>query len=382
MATATPVVTSTTAARTDRLVFNGDVDTLVQRVTSLSGGFAPAAVARVISPSLSVRQRPTEAAPAAGQVNQGDALAVLGKNEDGAWLYVLTGSLVQGWLPANTLQTIVPLGQAPALPDDPLAQHLTPAPAATPTPAPILASTPTLTATPPAAAASLSPDLSPAAAFVTTADNVSVRQGPGTNFPSNGVVQKGDLGGVLGANRNGDWLYVITANGTLGWLPADAVRLLGSPDEATALPPNPVTPEIVEPAATVAAALPPTAPPSQPTATTVPAAQPAVEPLAVAQLQPVTSAQVDSDLLNMRQGPGPEYPALGTLRRTDRVTILAVNRTRDWALVKTAGDQVAWVWLSFLRVTGDLSAAPQVISSPPGGDFPAGQVAPIFSEKR
>jgi len=254
--------------------------------------------------------------------------------------------------------------------------------AAPPAPAPTLTPAPASPPTSPAATDTLSPDLSPAATFVITADSVSVRQGPGTNFPSSAVAQKGDLGGVLGANRDGSWLYVITASGTLGWLPADAVRLLGSPGEATALPPNPATPEAARPAAPTAAARPTTAPQGQPTATPASTAQPAGEPLDIAQLQPVASAQVDTDLLNLRQGPGPEYPALGTLRRTDRVTILALNRAGDWALIQTADAKVAWAWLSPLKVTGDLSAAPRVISSPPGGDFPAGQVAPIFSETR
>ena len=335
-----PLSTEAAAAPTPaggRLVFSGDVNALVSQVTALSGGFAPAAAARVVTDSATVRQTPAASAAPVGEAKQGDMVAVLGKNQDGAWLYVLTASLVQGWLPANTLQTIVPLRQAPVLPDNPLAQKPTPD-----------------------AVTSALQNLSPAAAFMTIADNVSLRQGPGANYPAVSVEAKGELGGVLGKNAAGDWLYVITINGNLGWLPADSVRLMGSMADLKVLPANPVA--AARPAAPAAA---------QPT----PAPQ-------VADLPVVASAQVDAAMLNMRQGPGAGYPVLGTLKRGDNVSILAVNRAQDWALIRAADGMLAWVSLAYLNVSGSLANAPQMSSPLPesgvlGGQPPqGGQVTP------
>jgi uncharacterized protein YgiM (DUF1202 family) len=102
------------------------------------------------------------------------------------------------------------------------------------------------------------------------------------------------------------------------------------------------------------------------------------QPLALDSLIPATTAQVNNDSLNLRQGPGATYALLGTAPRGDQVSVLALNMTKDWALVKTAKGQFGWASLGFLAVDGSLAAISQVRSPAPGGDFPAGQVAPIF----
>ena len=81
----------------------------------------------------------------------------------------------------------------------------------------------------------------------------------------------------------------------------------------------------------------------------------------------------------MRQGPGAAYEQLGTLSRDEEVVVLALNKTQEWALVKTAEGQFGWVSLDYLALDGFLAAAPQVISPAPSRNLPSGQVAPIFS---
>jgi len=347
--TPTPLPTSTPvsgANRPTRLVFTGDVDALVQQVTELSGGFAPAQAARVKDVAANVRRTPAETAEVVGEAAPGEVVAVLGKNKAGDWLYVLTASVVQGWLPTGAVQVIIPLSQeVPVLPDDPLAQPPTPA-----------AEAPSVS--------SVLQELSPAAAFIATADSITLRQGPGTNYGSLGTLSKGELGGVLGKNKAGDWLFIITINGVMGWLPTDTVRIMGSLDEARVLSANPLAP--------------PVKPTPKPTATAALARrQSAPQPASSGTLQAVATAQVDSDLLNVRQGPGPDYAVLGQLRRGDQVSLLALNRSADWALVQIAEGQYGWVYLPLLKTEDDLADAPRVTSPPPGGDFPAGQIAPI-----
>lgn len=345
----TPLPTSTpvsSASRPARLVFTGDVDALVQQVTELSGGFAPAQAARVKDAAVSVRRAPDEAAEVVGEAGPGEVVAVLGKNKAGDWLYVLTTAVVQGWLPTEAVQVLVPLSQeVPVLPDDPLAQ-----------PPPPAAESPSVS--------SVLQQLTPAAAFLTTADSITLRQGPGTNYAAVGTLNKGELGGVLGKNKTGDWLFIITINGVMGWLPTDTVRIMGSLDEARVLPANPLAP--------------PVKPTPKPTATAALARrQSAPQPASSGTLQPVATARVDSDMLNVRQGPGPDYAVLGQLRRADQVSILALNRSADWALVQIAEGQYGWVYLPLLKTDDDLADAPRVTSPPPGGDFATGQVAPI-----
>jgi uncharacterized protein YraI len=214
----------------------------------------------------------------------------------------------------------------------------------------------------------LSGGLSPVAAAMVVGDKVDVRQGPGTSYPSLGVAEPATLAAVLGKNQGGDWLYVLTISQLQGWLPTSSLRVTGAIEKAPVLPPNPL------------AALAPKATPASPGAATGGGASPTQwsQPLALDSLTPATTAQVNNDSINLRQGPGAAYALLGTLSRGDQVSVLALNMTKDWALVKTAKGQFGWASLGFLAVDGSLAAAPQVRSPAPGGDFPAGQVAPIF----
>ncbi len=82
-------------------------------------------------------------------------------------------------------------------------------------------------------------------------------------------------------------------------------------------------------------------------------------------LKPITTAQVKSDGLNRRQGPGATYAKLDTLAQNAQVSILAFNRTKDWVLVETPEGQQGWVSLAYLTVQGDVSQAPVVLSAPP-----------------
>jgi uncharacterized protein YgiM (DUF1202 family) len=214
----------------------------------------------------------------------------------------------------------------------------------------------------------LSGGLEPVAAALVTGDKVALRQGPGTSYASIGVAQRGELAAVLGKNPAGDWLYVLTISQLQGWLPADTLRVTGALEKAPVLPPNPM-----------AAGKQPSAVSSQPSAV---GGQPSAvggQPLAVADFAPVTTARVNNESLNMRQGPGAAYELLRTLSRGDEVAVLALNQTKDWVLVKTANGEWGWVSLAYLAVEGSLTGAPQVRSPAPGGDFTPGQVAPIFA---
>jgi uncharacterized protein YgiM (DUF1202 family) len=323
------------------LTFTGDVGELVEQVTNLSGGFPPTAAAIVTADAAVVHQGPADSFESVGTADRGELAAVLGTNADNNWWYVLTGAGLQGWLPTDALQVTFSLQDAPVLPDDPMAQE----PASTVAKANPLA------------------ELEPVAvALVTTKGSTPVRQGPATTYPASGAVEQGELTGVFGINAAGDWLYVFAISGANGWLPADTLRVTGSLAEAPVLSADPLAPS---------------ASPSEPgpsTASTV-----SIQPLDLEELSTVTTARVDNDALNVRQGPGAAYEGLGTLSRDDEVAVLALNKTGEWALVKTADGEYGWTSLDYLSVDGSLANAPQVISPAPDRSLPPGQVAPIFA---
>lgn len=205
--------------------------------------------------------------------------------------------------------------------------------------------------------------LSPVAAGLVRADSVPIRQGPDESYGVAGTANRNDLLAVFGTDPSGDWLYVLTVSLLRGWLPAEAVRVTGSLEDAPVLPANPV--------------------PQQSTASAPGAASnstgssPAGASVAPAALEPVVTARVNNFALNMRQGPGAAYGQLGSLSQNDEVGILAFNLGKDWVLVKTADERYGWVSLPLLAVNGSLEAVPVVVSPTPDTAIPAGQVAPI-----
>ena len=66
----------------------------------------------------------------------------------------------------------------------------------------------------------------------------------------------------------------------------------------------------------------------------------------------------------IRVGPGAAYDLLGNLDENHQVMIVAVNPTRDWYRIEYEDPIEAWVYAEFVRLAGDISAAP-VESGPP-----------------
>jgi uncharacterized protein YgiM (DUF1202 family) len=208
---------------------------------------------------------------------------------------------------------------------------------------------------------SLPSGLTPVGVSIVMADGLAVRREP---RDSSGVVEtleKGELAGVLGKDSSGSWVYVITLRKTLGWLPLEALRITGNLAEVPVLPPNPLGALISSLSSS---------------GTGGPAVnnKPAVQPVAVADLNPITTAQVKSELLNVRQRPGATYNVLYTLAEGDEVSVLALNRDKEWALIKTGDERVGWASVDFLTFNGSLANAPQVRSLEPTS---ANEVAPI-----
>ncbi len=126
--TPTPTATSTSTPTAK------PTQTPTQTPTSLPDAIAKAEV-------VQMRAGPGGEYDLIGQVQQGEALRVTGRNDEGKWLEVIAPDNTQGWVAAMWLQINTPLDsmEIAAIP-------ATPTPTVTPTPSPT--STPTITPTP------------------------------------------------------------------------------------------------------------------------------------------------------------------------------------------------------------------------------------------
>jgi TolB protein len=210
---------------------------------------------------------------------------------------------------------------------------------------------------------------------IVNAPEAAIRQGPGSGYSTVSRIQPGDVFGILGKNGGGDWIYVIDASLSPGWLPLNQLRVLGSLEKVPVLPPDPVAyfaqqAGITMPAAGANAGSPVANAPAGETSGGSPTAS---QPASTANLKPVTTATVNSAALNMRSGPGNTFDKLATLTRQEQVGLLALNPVKDWALVQRADQQQGWVYLNFLTVAGSIANVPVVLVNALNSAAPAGQ---------
>lgn len=110
-----------------------------------------------------------------------------------------------------------------------------------------------------------------------------------------------------------------------------------SKTESTPLPPAPTETPIPE------IATPTTAPTPIPPTATAPAA---------------IQAEVRPDGLNMREGPSPLHPIVGTYKKGDVLTIVARARGNQWVKVQSNGGKTGWMYTPLLLFTHDINGAP------------------------
>jgi uncharacterized protein YraI len=231
--------------------------------------------ATVIQPVL-VRMGPGETYPAYGSAQPGQTALVIGRSEDGAyWVVRVNPQIITNgfaWVQASLVQAKntenAPVIAAP------------PVPASVPVPPPATTGAPMATAT--------------------TA--VNVRTGPSTDYPVLGVAQPGQSAEIAGVSQDGGWWQVrvstsASADG-LAWVSGDytyAVNTANVPVVTAPPPPEPV--EVPPP------------PPTTPSGIWVITVEP----------------------LNVRAGPGNEYPSYGKIPAG--VPLQVTGETNGWLSV-------------------------------------------------
>jgi uncharacterized protein (TIGR02594 family) len=136
-------------------------------------------------------------------------------------------------------------------------------------------------------------DAKPADTLIITAESLNVREGPGTQHPTVGVLAKGAR--VRRLESSPGWYRVQGEDGLTGWI-----------SDKFAAP-----------------------------------AEDAPEPLKL---------RVTATSLNLRQGPGKEHPPVETLSRG--LVVDEVERSGDWIRVRTPGAREGWVASAYVEAAG------------------------------
>ncbi|MEW5961354.1 MAG: SH3 domain-containing protein, partial [Chloroflexota bacterium] len=97
------------------------------------------------------------------------------------------------------------------------------------------------------------------------------------------------------------------------------------------------------------------------------------------ELPPVTHGIITISAVNLRQGPGVDYPKLGTLQLGQTVDVLATNPRQDWVLVQS-GQLTGWISLNYLDLFDSDKVLPVVRTSPPEQVKANGKLAPLEAQ--
>lgn len=203
------------------------------------------------------------------------------------------------------------------------------------------------------------PDLT--SALISASTRVNLRGGPGTNYLVLAKLEPGTAVTILARNATADWVRIrVTDSGRSGWVAADLLAISTAPAVERSLLPTP-TPD-------------PYLSPQKPDAGTEGGAQSAI----VAEKAATTADSPGSDApaavtqppnLNVRGGPGTNYPVVTSVPAGTNLSILALGPNEAWYKVKLAGHDEAWVLADLIKTSGTLTgltklAADQVPVAP------------------
>jgi len=201
-----------------------------------------------------------------------------------------------------------------------------------------------------------------------SSQNVNLRSGPGSNFGISGRLASGqsaEVNGYTVDRQDIKWWQI--ADG--GWVREDVVSEVGTCDRVPLVPQDGGNIVLANPTATTipSATTRPTVTPV-PTRTSRPPSTATLPPRPTA-VTPI-NATINTDRLNIRRGPGPEYEVVTTVSRGDRLSLVGRNSDGTWAQINTS--DARWVNVSLLQINGSLLSLP-VTYQEIGAWGPAGQ---------
>ena len=246
------------------------------------------ASALVSTRALNVRSGPGVTYSVLTVASQGQTVLLLGRNGNSSWAKMRAVNGTEGWVNASLLTPNVaisslPLADSPAPPEPPV-------------------------------------PVAPGAVL-------SLRSGPGFNYPVTGSVYQGLQVTAVGRNANSTWLKVKLSDGQQGWIGAQYVQLsipIGN------LP-------VMD--GTVVGATPPPGTTPTPPATTY-------------------WATVNTGAANIRSGPGIGYGIVTVVTQGQYVSLLARNSISSWAKIQLTNGTVGWVNASLLNANVAINTLP------------------------
>ena len=162
---------------------------------------------------------------------------------------------------------------------------------------------------------------------------------------------------ITGRSADGGWYAVYLADSNAGWIGVGQVRLFGDAAELEVVSDS-IGPAIV--ATMLAEASRPLGPIQIAEATPIPrgpAAQSAAPGAGNAGRGDVPSALVLAQGVNVRAGPGTDFPIVGAYAQNDRLTLLARNTAADWVeILLPVGS--GWVYAPLLQADSPLADLP------------------------
>lgn len=197
-------------------------------------------------------------------------------------------------------------------------------------------------------------------------DHANVRSGPGVTYDTIGTIFSGTHYPVIGKSAHFPWL-LISMNGGQGWVFTDLVKVTGSlsgvpfASDSTVGSMSSATPTIAN-SAQVA---------SQPSAT-LPGAtllnaaltlSPSPTGMLIRTISPTLASNVyatSSDTLNIRYGPGTEFPRVGVMIAGQAYPVMRRHTQFKWIEIAYSGvaGGRGWVFLDAVKITGNLQSVP------------------------
>lgn len=174
-----------------------------------------------------------------------------------------------------------------------------------------------------------------------TADSLRLRSGAGTGTSTLAYAPKNTVVELLGTEENG-W-YQVSYRDLTGYMSAQWLDVTLTRSEADE-----------QPAADAAA---PETAGGEPSAAPTEEATPTEETAPAQAVDPVVTA----DSLNVRSGPGTDYPRIGSLVRGNKVTILSTEG--DWYYI-SMGDVTGYVSAAYISLDGSMNQSGLITGGP------------------
>ncbi len=257
-------------------------------VVSIPGAPATSATAIVSTGALNVRSGPGVTYSVLTVASQGHTVQLLGRNANSSWAKIRVANGTEGWVNASLLTPSVAISSLPFVDS----------PAAPQPPVPV----------------------APGAVL-------SLRSGPGFNYPVTGSVYQGLQVSAIGRNAANTWLKVRLSDGQEGWIGVQYVQLsipVGNLPVLDGTVGNP-------PPTTGATPTPPASP---------------------------NWATVNTGAANLRSGPGIGYGIVTVVNQGQYVSLLARNNISSWAKVQLTNGTAGWINASLLNPNVAINTLP------------------------